>query len=126
MAELSGYTLPLLHTGDMAAPKKPPRPPNALGLRMRLDTAELHTTGFNPVRTPVKGAHLYILDSSGQYIPLPRRKGRAGKKRDGNVTLILGGSDGKAAIIPVKAAWAEVTIRWAEAFNAWNAEADSA
>lgn len=125
MAELGGNALPLPHTGEMVAPKKPPRPPYALGLRMRLDTAELQTTGFNPVRTPIKGAHLYILDSSGQWIPLPRRKG-ARKKHDGDITLILGGSNGKAAAIHVKASLAAATIQWAEDFNAWNAEADPA
>ncbi|MFC1404847.1 MULTISPECIES: hypothetical protein [Streptacidiphilus] len=110
----------------MAAPKKPPRPPNAVGLRMRLDTSELHTTGFSPVRTPINGARLHILDASGQYLPLPRPKGRRGKKHDGDITLILGGSNGKVATIPVRAALAEATIRWAEAFTAWNAEAGSA
>jgi hypothetical protein len=106
----------------MTPAARPPRPPYGVTIRIHRDV-ELRTSGFNPLRTPAKGASLYVIDNGGKLVTLPKDKKR-GPKQTGNVTLVAAGSDGDTRLVKVPERLADVTVKWAAAFNAWSGSAE--
>jgi hypothetical protein len=120
-----------LHTVWMPTDPLPPWSPT--GVHVFVDRKKLTlkiNEGFGSWRTPAVGASIQTVDSTGQRVTVTRILmtgflAWALKKKTGEVTLIVVGTDGDSRTVSVKPKLAAEAMTWAAQFNAWS-EAASA
>lgn len=104
----------------------PPRPPSGTLLTLDKDGNVVVLAGWKNWRTPAAGATVHTIDHTGQRVTLTRVAALglfalAAKKKTGELTVIITGSDGDSRTVKVQPKKAEAVIDWAVRFNAWAA-----